>query len=421
MSPPTISSRVRSGSAIGDEHEVFDVDAVRADFPDPEGARQREAAGLAGQRRDHAKATGGDRPAAVFLRARKFQHPPRGARIGGAGHGRLRSRPRKGAPFPRMPSSRQRDRLRARRHRRHQSGRAELGTPDTSKDDEIVITWLEHHANIVPWQHALREGARLRVAPVDDTGQVLLDEYEKLLGPQDASWCPFTQVSNALGTVTPVEADGRGGPRYGARVLVDGAQSVSHMPVDVQELDCDFFVFSGHKISPPPASACSTARRTLLDETAALAGRRQHDRRRDLRADRCISPPPDRFEAGTGNIADAVGLGAALDYVEQVGIERIAAYEHNAGLRDAAAPRHSRCAPDRHRRGKSRRAVVRAGRPRDRRNRHGAQRRRHCGARGPSLRAADSAALRPGGTVRPSFAFYNTSKRSTSFLARYAG
>ncbi len=132
-----------------------------------------------------------------------------------------------------------------------QPRRAELGRQNNQKDDEIVITWLEHHANIVPWQQLCAEkGAKLRVAPVDDTGQVILEEYEKLLGPK-TRLVAFPQVSNALGTVTPAQEMIEMAHRHGASVLVDGAQSVSHMPVDVQAIDCDFFVFSGHKVFGP--------------------------------------------------------------------------------------------------------------------------------------------------------------------------
>jgi cysteine desulfurase/selenocysteine lyase len=125
------------------------------------------------------------------------------------------------------------------------------GRRNVGKDDEIVLTHLEHHANIVPWQQlAAEKGARLRVAPVDDSGQVILDEYEKLLNPRTRI-VAFTQVSNALGTVTPVREMTAMAHRHGARVLVDGAQGICHMPVDVQALDVDFYVFSGHKMFGP--------------------------------------------------------------------------------------------------------------------------------------------------------------------------
>ena len=125
------------------------------------------------------------------------------------------------------------------------------GRRNVKEGDEIVVSWLEHHANIVPWQMLCAEkGARLRVAPVDDRGQIILEEYEKLLNPRTRI-VAITQVSNALGTVTPVHEITAMAHRHGACVLIDGAQSVSHMPVDVQSIDCDFFVFSGHKVFGP--------------------------------------------------------------------------------------------------------------------------------------------------------------------------
>ncbi|MBS1213235.1 MAG: cysteine desulfurase, partial [Proteobacteria bacterium] len=125
------------------------------------------------------------------------------------------------------------------------------GRRNIGKDDEIVISWLEHHANIVPWQQLCAEsGARLRVAPVDDDGQILLDEYEKLFNSR-TKLAAFSQVSNALGTITPVREMVEIAHRHGARALVDGAQAVSHLRVDVQALDCDWYVFSGHKVFGP--------------------------------------------------------------------------------------------------------------------------------------------------------------------------
>jgi cysteine desulfurase / selenocysteine lyase len=153
------------------------------------------------------------------------------------------------------------------------------------KDDEIVVTWLEHHANIVPWQMLCAEkGARLRVAPVDDSGQVLLDEYEKLLGPK-TRLVSIAHVSNALGTVVPVKEMVEAAHRHGARVLVDGAQAVSHMRVDVQAINCDFYVFSGHKVFAPTGIGVVYGKSEVLDNDAAMAGRRQHDPGCHLRED----------------------------------------------------------------------------------------------------------------------------------------
>jgi cysteine desulfurase/selenocysteine lyase len=195
------------------------------------------------------------------------------------------------------------------------------------KDDEIVITWLEHHANIVPWQQLANEkGARLRMAPVDDNGQILLDDYTKLLGSK-TKLVAFPQVSNALGTITPAKKIIEAAHAAGARVLVDGAQSVSHMPVNVQELDADWFVFSGHKIFAPTGIGVLFGKEALLNEAPPWqAGGNMIT---DVTFERSLfQPAPGRFEAGTGNIADAVGLGAALDYVARIGLPVIEQYEH---------------------------------------------------------------------------------------------
>ncbi|MGA2214052.1 MAG: cysteine desulfurase, partial [Bryobacteraceae bacterium] len=140
------------------------------------------------------------------------------------------------------------------------------------KDDEIVITWLEHHANIVPWQQLANEkGARLRIAPVDDNGQILLDEYTKLLGSK-TKLVSFPQVSNALGTITPARQIIEAAHAAGAKVLLDGAQSVSHMPVNVQDLNADWFVFSGHKIFAPTGIGVLYGKEALLNEAPPWQG-----------------------------------------------------------------------------------------------------------------------------------------------------
>jgi cysteine desulfurase / selenocysteine lyase len=201
------------------------------------------------------------------------------------------------------------------------------GRRNVQKDDEIVITWLEHHANIVPWQMLCAEkGARLRVAPVDDSGQVLLDEYEKLLGPM-TRLVSIAQVSNALGTVVPVKEMVEVAHRHGARVLVDGAQAVSHMRVDVQAIDCDFYVFSGHKVFAPTGIGVVYGKSEVLDHMPPWQG--GGNMIQDVTFEKTLyQPPPQRFEAGTGNIADAIGLGAAIDYLDRVGIANVARHEH---------------------------------------------------------------------------------------------
>jgi cysteine desulfurase / selenocysteine lyase len=200
------------------------------------------------------------------------------------------------------------------------------GRRNVGPGDEIVVTWLEHHANIVPWQQLCSDkGARLRVAPVDDRGQVILEEYEKLLGPK-TRLVSFTQVSNALGTVVPAREMIEMAHRHGALVLLDGAQAVSHMPVDVQALGCDFFVFSGHKVFAPTGIGVVFGRGELLDTMPPWQG--GGNMIEDVTFERTLyQPAPARFEAGTGNIADAVGLGAALDWLSRVGIERVERYE----------------------------------------------------------------------------------------------
>jgi cysteine desulfurase / selenocysteine lyase len=202
------------------------------------------------------------------------------------------------------------------------------GRQNIRKGDEIVITWLEHHANIVPWQMLCAEkGARLRVAPVDDTGQVLLDEYTKLVTPQ-TRLVSLALVSNALGTVTPAGEMIEIAHRHGARVLLDGAQAVSHMAADVQLLGCDFFVFSGHKIFAPTGIGAVYGKLDVLEQTQPWQG--GGSMIQDVAFEKTVyNTPPARFEAGTGNIADAVGLGAAIDYVQRIGLANISRYEHD--------------------------------------------------------------------------------------------
>ena len=202
------------------------------------------------------------------------------------------------------------------------------GVQNVGEGDEIIVSHLEHHANIVPWQQlAAQTGAKLRVIPVDDSGQVLLDEYRRLLNDR-TKIVSVTQVSNALGTVVPVREIVELAHRAGAKALVDGAQSVSHMRVDVQALDADFFVFSGHKVFGPTGIGVVYGKRAILEDMPPWQG--GGNMIADVTFERTVfQPPPNRFEAGTGNIADAVGLGAAIDYVQRVGIENIARYEHD--------------------------------------------------------------------------------------------
>jgi cysteine desulfurase/selenocysteine lyase len=210
------------------------------------------------------------------------------------------------------------------------------GRANLRAGDEILITHLEHHANIVPWQIVAQEtGAVLRVAPVDDHGNLLLDEFTRLLGPR-TKLVAATQVANAIGTVNPVQAIVALAHRAEAKVLIDGAQSVPHLAVDLRQLDPDFFVFSGHKVFGPTGIGAVYLAERVWEETPAWQG--GGNMIADVTIERSLyQGPPNKYEAGTGNIADAVGLAAALRYVNDIGIERIASYEHS--LLDYATPR----------------------------------------------------------------------------------
>jgi len=199
--------------------------------------------------------------------------------------------------------------------------------PLLSPGDEIILTILEHHANIVPWQLIAQEtGALLKVAPVDETGQIVLSEYERLFTPR-TKFVSVTHVSNALGTITPVREMIQIAHRYGVRILVDGAQSVAHTPLNIGEMDADFFVFSGHKIYGPTGIGALYGKTDVLNEAKPYQG--GGNMIKDVTFERTVyNPPPVKFEAGTGNIAGAIGLGAALDYVTGIGLPAISAYEN---------------------------------------------------------------------------------------------
>jgi len=201
------------------------------------------------------------------------------------------------------------------------------GEQNLSQGDEIIISYLEHHANIVPWQQlANKKGLKLREIPVDEDGQVILDEYAKLLTTK-TKLVSFTQVSNALGTVTPAKQIIAMAHQVSAKVLVDGAQAVSHMRADVQGLDADWYVFSGHKVFGPTGIGILYGKESLLNATQPWQG--GGNMIADVTFEHTkYNNAPSRFEAGTGNIADAVGLGAAIDYVNRIGIDLINQYEH---------------------------------------------------------------------------------------------
>jgi cysteine desulfurase/selenocysteine lyase len=199
--------------------------------------------------------------------------------------------------------------------------------PLLTPGDEIILTHLEHHANIVPWQLIAQEtGALIKVAPVDDSGQIILSEFARLFSRR-TKFASVTHVSNALGTITPVHEMIQIAHGNGVRILVDGAQSVAHTPLNVSAMDADFFVFSGHKIFGPTGIGALYGKSDVLEEGQPYQG--GGNMIKDVTFEHTVyNPPPSKFEAGTGNIADAVGLGAALDYVSNIGIANIGAYEH---------------------------------------------------------------------------------------------
>ena len=193
--------------------------------------------------------------------------------------------------------------------------------------DEIILTMLEHHANIVPWQLVCEEtGAVIKVVPVDKSGQLIISEYEKLFTNR-TKFVSATHVSNALGTVTPIEEIVAIAHAHGVCTLIDGAQSVAHIPVNVSALDTDFFVFSGHKIFAPTGIGVVYGKSDVLEAARPYHG--GGNMIKDVTFERTIyNPAPNKFEAGTGSIADAVGLGAALEYLNSIGMAEVNRHEH---------------------------------------------------------------------------------------------
>ncbi|WP_329410117.1 family 2A encapsulin nanocompartment cargo protein cysteine desulfurase [Nocardia vinacea] len=210
------------------------------------------------------------------------------------------------------------------------------GRKNIREGDEILISHLEHHANIVPWQMLVAEtGAQLKVIPTDDYGQLRMDEYTRMLSDR-TKLVSVAHVSNALGTITPVREIVAQAHRAGALALIDGAQSVPHTKIDVQSIDADFFVFSGHKLYGPTGIGAVYGKYDVLRDMPPWQG--GGNMICDVTLERSLfQPPPGRFEAGTGNIADAVGLGSAIEYVERIGVDNISRYEH--GLLEYATPR----------------------------------------------------------------------------------
>jgi cysteine desulfurase / selenocysteine lyase len=192
--------------------------------------------------------------------------------------------------------------------------------------DEVLITAMEHHSNIVPWQILCEEkGAHLKVAPIDDSGELLLDEFTSLIGPR-TKIVAVTHVSNALGTVTPLREMIELAHRHGVPVLVDGAQAVPHFAVDVQALDCDFYAFSGHKVYGPTGIGVLYGKRALLNAMPPYQGGGDMISSVTF-AKTTYNDLPFKFEAGTPDIAGAIALGAALNYIGNLGMDKIAVHE----------------------------------------------------------------------------------------------
>ena len=198
--------------------------------------------------------------------------------------------------------------------------------PRVKAGDEILISALEHHSNIVPWQLlADQTGSRLVVAPIDDRGELILEEFERRLGPRTAL-VAVAHISNALGSIMPVHEIVQMAHARGVPVLIDGAQAIAHLHVDVRELDCDFYAFSGHKVFGPTGIGVLYGRESLLEQMPPYQG--GGDMIRSVTFEKTIyNELPYKFEAGTPHIAGAIGLGAALDYVSRVGLVRAAAHE----------------------------------------------------------------------------------------------
>ena len=202
-----------------------------------------------------------------------------------------------------------------------------LGVQRVGEGDEVIISNMEHHSNVVPWQILCDQiGAHLRVVPINDDGELLMDEYEKLLSPR-TKLVSIVHLSNALGTINPVKDIVAIAHQHGVPVLLDGAQSAPHLPVDVQDLDCDFYTFSGHKLYGPTGIGILYGKRELLESMPPFQS--GGDMIKSVTFEKTLyNDLPYKFEAGTPHIAGAIGLGAAVDYVNTIGLDRAAAYEH---------------------------------------------------------------------------------------------
>src|SRR5580704_9805257 len=202
-----------------------------------------------------------------------------------------------------------------------------FGRKNIGEGDEILISGLEHHSNIVPWQMLCEEKkAVLRVVPIDDNGELILEEFERLLTPR-TKLVAISHVSNALGTINPIREIIRMAHAQGTPVLIDGAQAAPHLKVDVQELDCDFYAFSGHKVYGPSGIGVLYGKASLLEKMPPYQGGGDMISSVTF-AKTTYNELPYKFEAGTPNIAGTIGLGAAVDYINGIGLDHISAYEH---------------------------------------------------------------------------------------------
>jgi cysteine desulfurase/selenocysteine lyase len=202
-----------------------------------------------------------------------------------------------------------------------------FGKKHLKKGDEIIISTMEHHSNIVPWQMICEEkGAVLKVIPINDKGELLMDEFKKLLSPK-TKLVAITHVSNTLGTINPVKEIIKLAKEAGALILIDGAQAVPHTKIDVQELNCDFYAFSGHKMFGPTGVGILYGKEAVLNDLPPYQG--GGDMIKTVTFEKttynCL---PHKFEAGTPNIVGGIGLGVAVDYMNSIGIDKIEAYEH---------------------------------------------------------------------------------------------
>ncbi len=303
----------------------FDIDKIRADFP----VLNQTVHGNPLVYLDNAATT--QKPWAVINRVHKFDSEEygtvrRGAYFLSEGSTRMYDEARKkvadllGTPNPNeiifTSGTTQAINLVA-----HSFGKAFIG-----EGDEIIISNIEHHANTVPWQVVCEErGAVLRAIPVNDRGELIMEEYEKLLSSR-TKMVAVNHVSNALGTINPIKEIIAMAKKVGARVLIDGAQSAPHMKLNVKDLDCDFYTFSGHKMYGPSGIGGLYGRMEVLKEMPPYVTGGDMIQQVTLEKT-TYNLPPSRFEAGTPPISQVIGLGAAIDYLNSIGIEKIAEYE----------------------------------------------------------------------------------------------